>query len=73
MAADRQDEMPDVDPVEFARAMLHISPDDAAKVRERTPATRKRAAYQDRERGAAAEQEPSDAPTGDPRRPSNPA
>lgn len=34
---------PEVDPVEFLRSILHISPDDAAKVREDTPATRKRA------------------------------
>jgi hypothetical protein len=29
-----------VDPEDFVRAMLHISPEDAAKVRERTPGTR---------------------------------
>jgi len=32
----------DVDPDEFVRAMLRISPEDAAKVRERTSPTRKR-------------------------------
>jgi hypothetical protein len=46
-ADDANDEMPDVDPTEFARAMLAISPEDAAKVRERTPATRKRAEKQE--------------------------
>jgi hypothetical protein len=32
----------EVDPEEFVRAMLNISPEDAAKVRERTPGTRQR-------------------------------
>jgi hypothetical protein len=33
---------PDVDPVEFARAMMGISPEDAEKVRERSSPTRRR-------------------------------
>ena len=41
MAEHAQDDA-DVDPVEFARAMLGISPEDAEKVRERTSPTRKR-------------------------------
>lgn len=40
-------EMPDVEPVKFARAILHFSADDAEKVRERTPATRKRSEKQE--------------------------
>lgn len=51
MASDKQqpdEPMPDVDPVEFARAMLGISPEDAAKVRERSNPTRKRAGEDDR-------------------------
>jgi len=32
----------DVDPGEFLRALLHISPEDAEKAREDSPATRKR-------------------------------
>lgn len=44
MSRDHEEEaMPDVDPVEFARAMLGISPEDAEKVRERSNPTRKRA------------------------------
>jgi hypothetical protein len=38
---DREDEMAEVDPLEFTRAVLGISPEDAAKVREDTPGTRK--------------------------------
>lgn len=42
------DEMPEeVDPVEFARAMLGISAEDAETVRERTSPTRKRAEKQE--------------------------
>ncbi|HEX8081338.1 MAG TPA: hypothetical protein VF557_14100 [Jatrophihabitans sp.] len=33
---------PEVDPREFVRAMLHISPEDAKKAREQSPAARKR-------------------------------
>lgn len=33
----------DVDPIEFVRAMMGISPEDAEKVRERSSPTRKRA------------------------------
>ncbi|MFN2519211.1 MAG: hypothetical protein ABR604_09260 [Jatrophihabitantaceae bacterium] len=42
MANKAESEMPEVDPVEFARAMLGISPEDAETVRERTSPTRKR-------------------------------
>ncbi|MDT4893278.1 MAG: hypothetical protein QOE97_2313 [Pseudonocardiales bacterium] len=43
----------DVDPMDFARAMLHISPEDAAKVRERSPATRPRRTAESDNRQAA--------------------
>ena len=32
----------ELDPEDFVRAMLHIGPEGAAKVRERTPGTRQR-------------------------------
>jgi hypothetical protein len=35
-------EMPEVDPKDFVRAVLGISAEDAEKVREDTPGTRKR-------------------------------
>ena len=35
-------EMPAVDPKDFVKALLGISPEDAEKVREDTPGTRKR-------------------------------
>jgi hypothetical protein len=37
----------DVDPKDFLRALLNISPEDAEKVREDTPGTRKRVEEQD--------------------------
>lgn len=42
MKDEPETDAPDVDPVEFVRAMLHISPEDAEKAREQSPATRKR-------------------------------
>jgi hypothetical protein len=39
---DRKDEMVEVDPEDFLRALLKISPGDAQRVREDTPGTRKR-------------------------------
>jgi hypothetical protein len=44
-----KDDRPDdeLDPEEFVRRMLAISPEDAQTVRERTPATRKRAEKQE--------------------------
>ena len=36
-------EKAEVDPRDFVRALLHISPEDAEKAREKSPATRKRA------------------------------
>lgn len=36
------DKSRDVDPTEFLRALLKISPEDAEKAREQSPATRKR-------------------------------
>jgi hypothetical protein len=36
-----------VDPQDFLRSLLHISPEDAEKVREDTPGTRKRPEPQD--------------------------
>lgn len=35
-------ERPAVDPEEFVRCMLYISPEDAERAREKSPATRKR-------------------------------
>lgn len=37
----------DVEPVEFLRALLKISPEDAEKAREQSPATRKRSKKQE--------------------------
>lgn len=34
--------VPDVDPKDFVKALLHISSEDAEKAREDSPATRKR-------------------------------
>jgi hypothetical protein len=41
VSADNDGDQP-VDPKDFLRAMLYISPEDAKKARERSPATRKR-------------------------------
>jgi hypothetical protein len=38
-----KDETPEVDPKDFVKAVLGISPEDAETVREKSPATRKRA------------------------------
>lgn len=45
MARDKDDEMPEVDPVDLVRSVLRISPEDAAKVREKTPGTRTRISH----------------------------
>lgn len=42
MALDDEAPKQGVDPEEFLRALLKISPEDAEEVREETPATRKR-------------------------------
>jgi hypothetical protein len=42
MSKDQSDASAEVDPQEFLRAVLKISPEDAEKVREDTPGTRKR-------------------------------
>ena len=42
MSDDQADAGQAIDPKEFLRALLHISPEDAKKVRDATPATRKR-------------------------------
>ena len=39
---DKEEEQARVKPEDFLRALLKISPEDAAKVREDTPGTRKR-------------------------------
>ncbi len=38
----QEPEPQDIDPEDFARALLRISPQDAKTARERSPATRKR-------------------------------
>lgn len=38
----REDESQSVDPEDFLRALLKISPEDAEKAREQSPATRRR-------------------------------
>jgi hypothetical protein len=37
MATPRPEEQPDVDPIGFLRALIRLSPEDAKKVRERSP------------------------------------
>lgn len=42
-----QNDAPGIDPEELLRALLHISPEDAEKAREQSPATRKRPGKQE--------------------------
>jgi hypothetical protein len=68
VVGDREDQSVDADSV--LPALLNLSPEDGDRVRADVEQIMER---EDRQRVADAEAEPSEAPTDDPRRPSNPA